>query len=259
MRPNFAATLSIALLLVSASLTGCEIAGGAESDTPRQTMFVGVDISGSFMNGGQFNDSLDFLAHYIYGHLNGVGGMERPANLFVSSIGGAQAGEPKTFFPIQTFENKSVAEIHATLTEMFPKANPNPFTDYNAFFEQVAHTVRSKNLVLRPITIVMVSDGVPDVSRNGKTDYNSIELGPLERLARSVTVRLLYTNAVVGKSWQTQVSRKRIKVWTQDADVMRAWKDPKIMLAGVPFEEQRHFFAWVGDNVDFGVRARRID
>jgi hypothetical protein len=142
---------------------------------------------------------------------------------------------------------------------MFPKDNPNPFTDYNAFFEQVAHTVRSKNLVLRPITIVMVSDGIPDVSTNGKTSYDSIELKPLERLARSVTVRLLYTNAVVGKSWQTDVRRKRIKIWTQDADVMRAWKDPKIMVADVPFEEQPHFFAWVGDNVDFGVRARRVD
>ncbi|HXV13409.1 MAG TPA: hypothetical protein VEC56_04320 [Candidatus Krumholzibacteria bacterium] len=259
MTRSVAITASIVLVLGAAVLAGCEAAGGAESETPRQSLFIGVDVSGSFMDSGHFNDSLEFLAYYIYGHLNGVGGMERPNTLFVSSIGGAREGEPKTFFPIQTFENKSVEEIHATLCEMFPKENPNPFTDYNAFFEQVAFTVRSKNLVLRPITIVMVSDGVPDVSRNGDTGYNSVVLHPLERLARSVTVRLLYTDATVGKSWQTEVSRKRVKVWTQDADVMRSWKDPKIMLADVPFGEQPHFFDWVEDNVDFGVRARRVD
>jgi hypothetical protein len=249
----------VALLLAVAPLTACDTARGIESETPRQSLFIGVDISGSYMNSGHFNDSMEFLAYYIYGHLNGVGGMEKPNVMFVSSIGGATEGEPKTFFPIQTFENKSVEEIHATLMEMFPKESPNPFTDFNAFFEQVAYTVRAKNLVLRPITIVMVSDGIPDVSRNGRTSFDAVELQPLERLARSVTVRLLYTDAVVGKSWQTAVSRKRVKVWTQDADVMRSWRDPKIMLAGVPLSEQPHFFRWVEDNVDFGVRSRRID
>jgi hypothetical protein len=55
------------------------------------------------------------------------------------------------------------------------------------------------------------------------------------------------------------VTRNRVKVWTQDADVMRAWKDPKIMLADVAFEAQPHFFGWVDDNVDFGVRTHRVD
>jgi len=257
---NYATAAAAMLLLVtSLSLTGCERLGGVKADTPRMSMFIGVDISGSFMNSPHFDDSIDFLAHYIYGHLHGAGEMERPASLFVSSIGGATADEPKTFYPIQTFENKSIEEIAATLREMFPKDQPNPFTDYNAFFEQVAYTVKSKNLVLRPVTIVMLSDGIPDVTRNGETDYDSIVLHPLERIARSVTVRLLYTNAVVGKNWQTEVSRKRVKVWTQDADVMVAWKDPKIMLTDRQFEEQPHFFDWVADNVDFGVRSRRVN
>jgi hypothetical protein len=257
MKRNVAFIVPIVLLLGGAALVGCDAAGGIESDTPRQTLFIGVDVSGSFMNGGNFNDSLEFLSYYIYGHLNGVGGMERPNALFVSSIGGAREGEPKTVFPLQTFENKTVDEIHATLVDMFPKERPNPFTDFNAFFEQVAYTVRSKNLVLRPITIVMVSDGVPDVG--GKPDYESVTLHPLERLARSVTVRLLYPNAVVSKKWQTEVARKRVKVWTQDEEVMASWNDPKIMQAGIPFAEQPHFFEWIQDNVDFGVRARRVD
>jgi len=250
---------ALALLASSVVLSGCDAVGGTEADKPRMSLFVGVDISGSFMNGPHFDDSIDFLAHYIYGHLNGVGGMERPNALFVSSIGGASPDEPKTFYPIQTFEHKSIEEIARTLREIFPKDRPNPFTDYNAFFEQVAYTVQSKNLVLRPLTIVMLSDGIPDVKRNGETDYGSVVLKPLERISRSVTVRLLYTNAVVGKNWQTEVTRKRVKVWTQDADVMVAWRDPKIMVPGTSFDEQPHFFDWVEDNVDFGVRSRRVN
>lgn len=249
---------ALAFFASAAMLTGCEALGGAQAETPRRSLFIGVDISGSFMNGPHFDDSIDFLAHYIYGHLNGAGGMEKPAVLFVSSIGGARADEPKTFYPIQTFENKSIDEISVTLREIFPRSRPNPFTDYNAFFEQVAYTVQSKNLVLRPMTIVMLSDGIPDVKRDGKTDYSSVVFKPLERISRSVTIRLLYTNAVVGKSWQTEIPRRRVKVWTQDADVMVAWKDPKIMLPNTEFDEQPHFFDWVSDNVDFGVRSRRV-
>jgi hypothetical protein len=199
------------------------------------------------------------MAHYIYAHLNGLGNAEIPHALFVSSIGGAKANEPKTFFPIQTFQNKSIAEIKSKLKEIFPKNIENPYTDYNAFMEQVALTVKNKNLVLRPITIVMISDGIPDVKKDGKTDFRSIVLEPLETLSRSVTVRLLYTNAVVGKNWQTKVKRRRVKVWTQDAQVMVSWKDDNIMQPDSSFANQDRFFAWLDDNVDFGVRARRID
>jgi hypothetical protein len=228
---------------------------------PRLVMFVGVDISGSFMKTREesFDDGMEFLSHYLYSHLNGLGGLEKPSVLFVSSIGGAKPNEPKTFFPIQTFEGKSVDEIHDKLTELFPKEKPNDFTDYNAFFEQIALTAKNKNLVLRPISIVLVSDGIPDAKLKGKTDFRSLQVKPLERLARSVTIRLLYTDAVVGKNWQTKVRRTRVKIWTQDAEVMASWKDPKILQPAIPLEEQAKFFGWVQDNVDFGVRARRVD
>lgn len=226
---------------------------------PRLSMFIGVDISGSFIDSGYFDDSLDFLAHYIYSHLNGVGGLERPNTLFVSSIGGASADEPKTFYPIQTFQHKSVTEIRARLAEIFPKNEINRFTDYNAFFEQIELTVRNKNLLLRPITIVMVSDGRPDVKQEGETNFASIVVKPLESLARNTTIRLLYTDAVTGKNWQTAIPRNRVKIWTQDADVMVSWRDPKILQPEVEFDQQERFFSWVEDNVNFGVRARRID
>ena len=250
-------TILLALLLAAVVVAGCSLGSG--ETRPRLSMFIGVDISGSYMNGEYFDDSIDFLAYYIYAHLNGLGGLEVPSVLFVSSIGGARADEPKTFYPIQSFENKSIEEIKASLREIFPRENPNPFTDYNAFFEQVALTVRNKNLVLRPISIVMVSDGMPDIRRGGKTDYHSIVVKPLEKLARSVTIRLLYTDAVIGKHWQTRVPRSRVKIWTQDAEVLTSWKDPKILMPGRPIEEQDRFFDWVSDNVDFGVRSHRVD
>lgn len=253
------AFLNLMLLTLAILIVGCGLLESEQSQKPRLSMFVGVDISGSFMKSPYYDDSLDFLAYYLYSHLNGVGGLEKPNALFVSSIGGAQANEPKTFYPKQTFENKSIEEVRATLHEIFPKKAANPFTDYNAFFEQCALMVKNKNLVLRPISIVMVSDGIPDVKKEGETDFRSIVVKPLERLARNVTLRLLYTNAVIGTNWQTRVKRRRVKIWTQDAEVMVSWKDTKILLPEKPFEEQNHFFKWLKDNVDFGVRARRID
>ncbi|MCI0330981.1 MAG: hypothetical protein L0196_08575 [candidate division Zixibacteria bacterium] len=249
----------LAGLLLLALSSGC-----GENDAavkPRLVMFVGMDISGSFMKTREenFDDGMEFLSHYLYAHLNGLGGLDKPSVLFVSSIGGAKPEEPKTFFPIQTFDGKSVDEIHDKLVEIFPKEKPNDFTDFNAFFEQIALTVRNKNLVLRPISIVLVSDGIPDAKLKGKTDFRSLELKPLERLARNITVRVLYTDAVVGRSWQTKVRRSRVKIWTQDALVMTTWKDPKILQPEKTLEEQTKFFGWVQDNVDFGVRARRVD
>lgn len=249
--------ISSFLMVILILFSGCNLT--TENSKPRLSLFVGVDISGSYKSTKYFEDSLDFLAYYLYCHLNGLGDLEVPNVLFVSSIGGAKTNEPKTFFPIQSFTNKSIPEIREKLREIFPKNVSNPFTDYNAFFEQVAQTVKNKNLVLRPISIVMLSDGIPDVKVDGGTDYNSIRIEPLERLARNVTIRLLYTTAVVGMNWQTKVKRKRVKIWTQDAEVLKSWKDSKILLAEREIEDQDYLFSWLNDNVDFGVRSRRVD
>src|SRR5271154_6496575 len=82
-----------------------------EAPNPRLTMFMGVDVSGSFLKSKYFEKSLDFLANYLYAHLNGLGGLEVPKVLFLGSLGGRKKDEAKSFFPIQTFEGKSVEEI----------------------------------------------------------------------------------------------------------------------------------------------------
>lgn len=245
--------LTFSLLLF---LTGCTT---DQEPNPRLSLFIGVDVSGSYVNSGYFDNSLEFLSKYLYAHLNGMGELEKPNVLFVSSIGGSSEDEPKTFYPIQTFENRSVEEIEEKLHEIFPKEEQNQYTDFNAFFEQIALTIRNKNLLLRPVSVVMLSDGVPDVMRNGESDYRSLDFSPLERLSRNITIRLLYTDASTGKNWQTQIPRRRVKVWTQDAQVMSAWNDSTLFIPDQPLKEQDRFIEWVEDNVDFGVRARRVD
>lgn len=233
---------------------------------PRLSLFIGIDVSGSFVNSGHYEDSINFLAHYIYSHLNGYGDLEEPNVLFVSSIGGAAPDEPKTFYPIQTFQNLSVEQINDKLHELFPKEVQNPFTDFNAFFEQIALTIRNRNLVLRPVSVVMVTDGVPDApdvtqgsSDSQEAPYRNIDLTPLERLSRNITLRVLYTDPVTGKYWQTRIPRRRVKIWTQDAEVMTTWNDSTIYLPDTPIAEQERWLEWTADNVDYGVRSRRVD
>jgi len=228
-------------------------------EVPRLSLFVGVDVSGSFMRSGYYDDAMNFLARYLYAHLNGVGGLEVPNVLFVGSIGGVTPDQARTLYPIETFQHRSVGEIEAKLLELFPRGRETPITDFNAFVEQVAMTVKNRRLVLRPISIVLLSDGVPDVPGGGGSSYKMIHLKPLETLSRNITVRLLYTSPEVGKDWQTEVPRSRVKVWTQDASVMVSWKDPRICKPDVPVEQQPSFIAWVKDNVDYGVSARRVD
>ncbi len=226
----------------------------------RLVLFVGVDISGSFMDSKDFDNSIEFLAYYIHAHLNGLGGMEIPNSMFVGSIGGVKKGEAKTLYPIQTFQDRTVEEIEAQLRLLFPRKQENPFTDYNAYFAQVADMVESKKLILKPISIVLITDGKPDLggmSRSAK--FRSIQLRPLENLSRNITLRVLYTDAVTAKSWRDEVPRKRVKVWTQDAVVMTEWKSPKTLIPGRAPAEQQRFFSWVKDNVDFQPRLRRVN
>jgi hypothetical protein len=238
----------------------------AEAPAPRLVMFIGVDISGSFMHGRYFDDSIQFLARYIYAHLNGLEGIEVPHSLFVGSIGGATKDEAKTLYPIESFQNRTVEQIEQRLHEIFPTGRVNTYTDINAFFTQVGDMIDQKKLLLKPISIVLFTDGDPDMGEGtsaASTDkaakFRNLSVSPLEGLSRNITVRVLYTDAVTGKNWLDDMPRKRVKVWTQDAVVMAEWKDPKTFLPDTPIEKQTRFFSWVKDNVDFQPRLRRVD
>lgn len=250
---RLARVLAVSLCL---SIFACEPPQTARE--ARMTMFIGIDVSGSFQNTGHFDDALHFAAHYIYGHLNEIDGLEEPAVLFVGSIGGERPGEPKSFHPIHDFRNKSVDEIRADLRRWF---NPDDaFTDFNPFFERVATFVKRQNLTLKPITIVVISDGVPDVSArqvSGEDDrYKKINLEPLEFLSRNVTIRLLYANPGVTVRWEQDIPRRRVRMWTVDDEVMRGWRAQ--MTPSLPVDDQDRLWTWIRENVDFRVRRRLL-
>ena len=254
---------ALTIALIASGLFGLSFPKAPEkppANAGRLVLFVGVDISGSFMDGRYFDDSIHFLAYYIHAHLNGYGGAEIPHSLFVGSIGGEKQEEAKTLYPIQTFQDRSIEQIEAQLREIFPKKRVNKFTDFNSFFEQVSDMVDTRKLILKPISVVLLTDGVPDLGGNSRTEkFRNLQLKPLERLSRNITLRVLYTDAVTAKSWRDEVPRKRVKIWTQDAVVMAEWNNPKTMLPGKPFAEQEKFFAWLKDNVDFQPRLRPVD
>jgi len=242
------------LVLFSA---GCNLQHSAKK--PRMTLFIGVDASGSFFNGDDYEDSLSFLAHYIYGHVNGLDGLEVPREMFVASIGGSDRDEPKAFHPYHDFKAKSVEQIEIDLREWFPPKDR--YTDFNAFFRQVSRITKERNLVLAPVTIVIVSDGVPDVAVvRERTDsdeiYKQIDFSSLEYLARRVTLRLAYVSPKVGESWRTLVPRKRVRIWTVDAEVMRGWNEQRNFSAAPA--SQHRLWEWIQDNVDYRVRASAI-
>lgn len=222
---------------------------------PRQSLFVGVDVSGSFQRSGYYDDSLAFLAHYIYGHLNELGGLAPPRELFVGAIGGKNDGEAKAFHPIHDFTGKDVVQIEADLRDWFPPTDS--LTDFNSFFHQVARIAKERNLTLAPITLMVVSDGVPDVSSNinpgSKEAYESIDLTPLEYLTRNLTVRLTYASPKVGENWRKYVPHQRVRLWAVEGEVMKGWSaqvDPAVDIAA-----QERLWKWVKDNIDFRVRS----
>lgn len=229
-------------------------------EEPRLSLFVGVDVSGSFTRTPHFKDSLRFLSYYIYGHLNGVGGLEKPRALFVGSIGGDVPNEPKAFHPVQEFEHKSIEEIEAKLTDLF-SIEGNYLTDFNAFFKRISEVVQKRGLAMAPLTIVVVSDGIPDIAvgkqkRVVQGAYDKIDLSPLEYLARNVTIRMLYPSPKVSAEWERSVPRQRVRMWPVEAEVMQGWHEQIEKLPSLV--EEKRFWKWVLDIVDHRARRQPI-
>jgi hypothetical protein len=250
-----AATLGLSALVI---LGAC---AGPPADTTRvarSTLVIGVDISGSFRTGGRYESSIDFAANYLYAHLHGLGELKPPTAVFVGSIGGDKAQETKSFQPIHTFQNMSVAEIAAYLKKEYP-ARADAFTDFNPFFERVAALVKRQNLVLSPLNIVLLTDGIPDTpsDRNDSlSKYKKIDVSRLEYLSKNVTVRILYPRPTVAVHWEKVVPRRRVRMWTVDDEVMATWR--KHQHPGAAPAEQTELWKWINDNVDFRVRSAGV-
>jgi hypothetical protein len=230
----------------------------ANAPPPRNTLVVGLDISGSFRKSGYFDEAMRYAALYIYGHVNGLGGLKVTTDVFVGSLGGEKVGQPKSFHPIQDLSGKTPAQIEADLRAWFPE--DDPITDFNAFFQRTAVHIKRQNLVLAPLNIVMFSDGVPDFPGAGRLPaaqlYAKIDVSPIEYLSRNVTIRLLYAQPTVAQNWEKLVPRNRVKIWTQDQNVMTGWHRHEV--AGVAMEQQDSLWSWTQQIVDFRVRRGKI-
>jgi hypothetical protein len=251
MRPRRVA----ALLLAGAVLSAVPTPAQETERKPRETLFVGVDTSGSFRK--DHDDAIAFLAWYLHGRLNGLGGLTQPRQLFVAAIGGQEVNEPKAFRPIHEFVGKNTAQLEADLRKWYPPADT--LTDFNAFFRQVARVAKERNLILSPITVLVVSDGVPDlpgVTPGSTAIYRRIDLTPLEYLSKNLTIRLTYATPKVGEYWRKYVPRQRVRFWTAEIEVMRSWRNQ--LTAGADPAEQARFWKWVRENVDFRVRSRAL-
>lgn len=248
---SLTARLVVAVLISAAAVVSA--AATEDNKRLRSTLFVGIDTSGSFRSA--YDDALTFVAYYLYGHMHELGGLSKPRDLFVTAIGGKDNSEPKAFHPIHDFNNKDVKQIEASLRKWFPSTDT--LTDFNVFFEQVARTVKDRNLVLAPITVMVVSDGVPDV-RDGRiksgspASYQRIDLTPLDYLSKNVTVRLVYASPKVGDNWRKLVKRDRVRLWAVEYDVMKGWRAQ--MKPDTSLTHQDRLWKWVRDNVDYRVR-----
>jgi hypothetical protein len=243
--PRWTARLSLAVLVVFAAC-----APSANSTrVARSTLVIGIDVSGSFQKNHE--SAIDFAANYIYGRLHGLGGLKQPTSVFVGSVGGERPQETKSFQPIHTFQAMSVDQIAAYLRKEYPARDG--LTDFNPFFTRVATLVKRQNLVLSPIDVVMFTDGLPDTGGDSITKYKKINVGDLEYLSKSVTIRVLYPRPTVAVSWEKRVPRQRVRMWTVDDEVMNTWR--KQYRAGMPPEQQGLLWKWMVDNVDFRVRS----
>ena len=246
--PRWTTRLSLGAL---SGLIACAPAQNT-SRVARSTLVVGIDVSGSFR--ANYDNSIDFAANYLYARLHGLGGLKQPTAVFVGSIGGERPQETKSFQPIHTFKDLSVEQIAEFLRKEYPVRDG--LTDFNPFFARVAALVKRQNLVLSPIDIVMFTDGVPDMpSERGDSlsKYKKINVGDLEYLSKSVTVRVLYPRPTVAVNWEKKVPRRRVRMWTVDDEVMTTWR--KQYHAGRPPEQQTALWKWIADNVDFRVRS----
>ncbi len=94
----------------------------------------------------------------------------------------------------------------------------------------------------------------PTARPGDESRYSTIDLAPLEYLSRSVTVRLLYATPTVSVSWERDISRRRVRMWTVDHEVMVGWKEQ--MESDLDPELDENLWNWVRDNIDFRVRSK---
>jgi hypothetical protein len=258
---------ALAAFVALVPLVGCSQASGSSDGNggrgkgndrvARNTLVIGIDVSGSFKRDGRYDSAVAFTANYLYAHLHGLGGLKRPTAVFVGSIGGEKPFETKAFQPMHTFQNMSVAQIEAYFRKEYPARDG--LTEFSPFFKRVAVLVKRQNLVLSPLNVVLLTDGLPDTpAARGDSlgPYKKIDLSQLEYLSKNVTLRVLYPDPTTAVRWENVIPRRRVRIWTVANQVMETWT--RQHRPGARPEEQTALWKWIQDNVDFPVRSMTV-
>src|SRR5256714_14940030 len=82
-----------------------------KAQTPRSTLVIGLDISGSFRRNPNFNGAIELAALYIYRQLNGIGGLQTNTAIFVGELGGERTGHAHALHPVQDLSRTSSPHI----------------------------------------------------------------------------------------------------------------------------------------------------
>lgn len=249
----------LGLLLAVALAADCQPPAEQQGKPAAATLIIGLDVSGSFRDAKLYDDAVQFAALYIYSHLNSLDHLKPPTALFFGPVGGARPGETKPFRPINDFQGRTPDQIASDIRGWFPATDA--YTDFNVFFQRVAELIKERGLILAPVNVVVLSDGIPDVPPGtrlaaGQNPYTRISVDPLEFLSRSMTVRLLYASPSVGENWKKLIRHKRVRMWTQEAQVMAGWH--KQYKPDLPIDRQDALWQWIADNVDFRARAGNL-
>lgn len=196
---------------------------------------------------------MKFLGQYISAHLENQGGLAKPVDLYVGGIGGNREEDPQDFFPIHDFVGLTPSAIESKLLQEFAKKRDN-LTDFNTFFKRISSLIKQKNLVLAPLDVIMITDGVPEVADQSSTSllqaYKKIDLSPLENITRNVNIRMLYSGPRVGELWRKYVPTKRIKIWTVEPNVMFGWNNQ------ISRNGSEGLYTWIRDNIDLRIKSR---
>src|SRR3989442_5741754 len=97
----------VAALVLALGVMACS--PSEKATTPRSTLVIGLDISGSFRRNPSFNGAIEFASLYIYGHLNGVGGLQPNTAIFVGELGGGRTRQAQRFPPLPELSGKTPA------------------------------------------------------------------------------------------------------------------------------------------------------
>jgi hypothetical protein len=247
--------MKLSLILILALTAGCQFAQKEDAKTQRSTLFIGIDVSGSFTRTKRFKDGMRFLGEYIHAHLHEKGKLSKPVDLYVGGIGGNIKEDPQDFFPVHDFIGLAPKQIEEKLQKEFSGQKDN-LTDFNTFFMRIKSIVKQKNLVMAPLDIILITDGVPEIQGKSKAAvkqaYSQINLEPIEYLTRNVTIRILYASPRVGNNWRSYVPTKRVKVWTVEPRVMYGWEVQKTR------NGEEGLYAWIYDNIDLRVKSRGL-